>query len=432
MDLITANDRPGEYPPSWYAATRVPAPDRPPLSGDVRADLCVIGGGYTGLAAALFAARRGLSVVLVEAGRTGFGASGRNGGQVGTGQRLDQDDLERRFGNETARRLWAMAEDAKALVRDLCAGMPGTDWRPGIVSACRTAAEARDARGYAARLARDYGYDRIEPLDRADIAALLGTDVHAGGVVDRGAGHIHPLNFALGLAAAAEAAGARLHENTRALRIGRGTPVTVDCAGGARVTADRLVFAAGGYHGDLLPEVGARVMPINNFIVATEPLGDRMPLAEPVAAHDSRFVVNYWRPTPDGRLLFGGGETYGYRFPADIAAQVRRPLARVYPRLEHIRIDHAWGGTLAITTTRGPYMQRIGGNILAASLCSGHGVALSTLAGRMLGEAAAGDGAVIDLLTARLPPPFPGGRLLRWPILVLAMSWFALRDRLGL
>jgi gamma-glutamylputrescine oxidase len=431
MDLLTANDRAGEHPPSWYAATAVAAPRRPPLRGDATADLCIIGGGFTGLSAALHAARAGLSVLLIEAQRVGFGASGRNGGQVGSGQRLDQGDLERRVGRETARRLWDMTQEAKALVRDLAAAMPGADWRPGIVHALRSAGEVAAARAYAERLARDYGYGQIEPLDRDALAALIGTGAYAGGELDRGAGHIHPLNFALGLAAAAEAAGARIHEGARVTRIEEGDPARVWTALG-HVKAAHVVVACNGYLGRLVPKLAARIMPINNFIVATEPLGRRMPLAEPVAVADSRFVVNYWRPTPDGRLLFGGGETYGYRFPADIAAEVRPGLARVYPALARVRLDHAWGGTLAITTTRAPVLLRVAPNILAASACSGHGIALSTLAGRILAEAAAGQAGRFDLLAQLAPPPFPGGAALRWPILVLAMSWFALRDRLGI
>ncbi|MFN6976629.1 MAG: NAD(P)/FAD-dependent oxidoreductase [Gemmobacter sp.] len=431
MDLLTANDRPGEHPPSWYAATAVPAPRHPPLGGDARADLCVIGAGYTGLSAALHAARAGLSVIVLEAQRVGFGASGRNGGQVGSGQRLDQDTLEARTGRDAARMLWAIAEDAKALVRSLAADMPGTDWRDGIAYAQRKPADARAARVAAERLARDYGYAAIDPLDRAALAALIGTDVYAGGVLDRGAGHIHPLNFALGLAAAARAAGAAIHEGTRATGIARGAPLRVRTDRGT-VTADHVVVAGNGYLGGLVPEVAARAMPINSFIVATEPLGDRAPLAAPVAVADDRFVVNYWRQAPDGRLLFGGAETYGYRFPADIGALVRRPLARVYPGLADVRIDHAWGGTLAITTTRAPLVTRVAPGLLAASTCSGHGVALSTMTGRILAETVAGQTGSFDVMAALAPPPFPGGTALRTPILVLAMTWFALRDRLGI
>jgi len=208
--------------------------------------------------------------------------------------------------------------------------------------------------------------------------------------------------------------------------------VTVHTATG-QVVADHLILAGNGYLGGLDRRVAARVMPINNFIIATEPLGDRAGeiLAEPVAVADSRFVVNYWRLSGDGRLLFGGGESYGYRFP-DIAATVRKPMLQVYPQLKDVRIDHAWGGTLAITTNRMPCFVRLGPNVLAASACSGHGVALSTMAGRVMAEMVAGQSERFDLL-ANLPQArFPGGPAMRWPLLVLAMTWYSLRDRLGL
>lgn len=428
MNLLYANDRPGEHAPSWYAATAVPAPRRKPLHGDRRADVCIVGAGFTGLSAALHLARAGLSVVVLEAHRAGWGASGRNGGQVGSGQRLDQDWIEARLPGD-ARALWDIAEEAKALVRDLADSLPGVDWRPGIAHALRKPQEVAEARRYADRLARDYGYDRIEPLDRDALAALIGSDAYAGGELDHGAGHVHPLNLALGMAAQAEAAGARLHEGSPVLSVLPGNPARVRTAAG-QVTADHVILACNGYLGGLEPQVAARVMPINNFIVATEPLGDRAPLARDIAVADSRFVVNYWRQTPDGRLLFGGGESYGWRFP-DIAATVRKPMLRVYPQLADARIDHAWGGTLAITATRAPCFLRVRPNVLSASGYSGHGVALATMAGRILAVAVQGQAGQFDVM-ARLPVPrFPGGSLLRHPVLVLAMTWFSLRDRLG-
>jgi gamma-glutamylputrescine oxidase len=194
-----------------------------------------------------------------------------------------------------------------------------------------------------------------------------------------------------------------------------------------------VILAANGYLGDLEPKVASRVMPINNFIVATEPLGARARevLAEPVAVADTKFVVNYWRLSEDNRLLFGGGESYGYRFP-DIIKTVRKPMLEIYPQLAETRIDYAWGGTLAITVNRMPCFLRVQPNILSASGYSGHGVALATMAGRVMAEAIAGQAERFDLM-ARLPQPrFPGGVTLRWPLLVLAMAWFSMRDRLGL
>ena len=275
MNLLTANDRRGAYPASWYAATAAPHAPFPALEGATRADVCVVGAGFTGLSAALHLAQRGFDVVLLDAHRVGFGASGRNGGQVGSGQRLEQDALEDLVGRDDARRLWDMAEDAKALVGTLIdTHAMACTFHPGVAHACWRPREVARAHAYADKLARDYGYDRIEPLDRAGIAALTGSDAYAGGEIDHGAGHIHPLNFALGLAAAAARAGVRLHELSEVTDIAPGPPHRVTLAR-AEVTADHVLLACNGYLGRLDRQVAARVMPINNFVVATEPLGER-------------------------------------------------------------------------------------------------------------------------------------------------------------
>lgn len=433
LNLLHANDVQGEYPASYYAATRTPLDPFPALQGEVRADVAVVGGGYMGLSAALHLAEKGLSVVVLEAHRMGFGASGRNGGQVGSGQRQDQVWIEKTVGRDHARRLWDLAEDAKAMVRALIDRhqMPVT-FHPGVAHACYSEAEVREVHGYAEKLARDYGYSQLEPLDRTGIRRLIGSTAFVGGEIDRGAGHIHPLNFAIGLAKAAAAAGARLHENSEVLTLTPGAKAILRTARG-KVTADHVILAGNGYIGGLEPGYSSRVMPINNFMVATEPLGDRARdvLAEPVAVADSNFVVNYWRLSEDNRLLFGGGESYGYRFP-DILNTVRAPLLKIYPQLANVKITHAWGGTLAITMNRMPALMRPHPNVLAGSACSGHGVALSTLTGRLLAETVAGGAEGFDLL-ARIPQArFPGGAALRWPMLVLAMTWYSMRDRLGL
>ncbi|GGH55889.1 FAD-dependent oxidoreductase [Frigidibacter albus] len=432
MNLLFANDRAGEYPASFYAATAAPLERFAPLQGATRADVCIVGGGYTGLSAALHLAQRGLSVVLLEAHRIGFGASGRNGGQVGSGQRLEQDELEQIAGREAARRLWDLGEEAKALVQGLIAdhAMP-CKFAPGIVHACRKPSEVAHARAYAEKLQREYGYDKVQPLDREALHAILPSDAYCGGDIDRGAGHLHPLNFAIGLAQAAAAAGAVLHEGSTVTAIEQGPRPRVITQGG-HVEADHVILAANGYLGGLMPQVAARVMPINNFIVATQPLGPRVAdvLRENVAVADTRFVVNYWRLSEDNRLLFGGGESYGYRFP-DIARTVRGPMLEVYPQLSDAKIDYAWGGTLAITMSRLPCFLRVAPNILSASGYSGHGVALATLAGKVMAEAVAGQAERFDLLAGLPTPRFPGGVALRWPMLVLAMTWYGMRDRLG-
>ena len=433
MNLLYSNDRPGTYPPSWYAAT-TPAPERcAPLKGETRADVCVIGGGFTGLSAALHLAGRGYDVVLLEAHRVGFGASGRNGGQLGSGQRIEQTEIEKLVGREDADKLWTLAEDAKALVKDLIArhGID-CDLRPGIAHLGFTRREAVDEQRYAELLAGRYGYDQIEKLDRDAAQALCPSPKYVGGTLDMGAAHLNPLAFAFGLARAAQQAGVRIHEMTEVHHIDRGDPATVR-TGQGRVTADHVVLACNGYLGGLDGGVAARVMPINNFVVATEPLGndaDRV-LTRDVAVADTRFVINYFRLSPDKRLLFGGGESYGYRFPRDIAATVRKPMTEIFPHLRDVRIDHAWGGTLAITMRRLPYLARLAPNILNASGYSGHGLGTATHAGKLMADAIAGQAEGFDTM-ARIPTrPFPGGAGVRTPLLVLAMTWFSLRDRLG-
>lgn len=430
LDLLTANDRPGVHPASWYAATAAPGPALPPLRGEMRADAVVVGGGYTGLSAALHLAEAGLRVVLVEANRLGWGASGRNGGQLGSGQRRDQAWLERTCGREAAWALWDLAEEAKALVRDRIArhGI-ACDLRPGVAHVTHRAGEVGALGAEAEALERDYGYGALEVLDAAAVEALLATRAFRGGVLDRGAGHLHPLNFALGLGRAALAAGVTVHETSRVTAAGPGGIATAE----GRVRADFVLLACNGYLGGLQPAVSARVMPINNFIVATEPLGPGMLEGlqrSDVAAADSRFVVNYWRLSADRRLLFGGGESYGYRFPRDIAGLVRPRMAGIYPELGRVRIDHAWGGTLAITVNRMPAFQRLGPGMFSVAGYSGHGLAIATLAGKLMAEAVAGTAERFDLMAGLPQPAFPGGAALRAPLLALAMSWYALRDRL--
>lgn len=433
LDVLTANDRPGAWPPSWYAAT-APLPDpAPPARGALSADVCVIGAGFTGLSAALHLAERGYDTVLLDAHRAGWGASGRNGGQIAVGQRVGQDVLEARLGREMAARLWNIGLASVELVHGLCArhGID-CDYTPGLIHADHRARFVPESHAYVDKLRRDYGYDRIAPLDRAGLRALLDAPGYHGGAVDSGSGHLHPLKLALGLARAARGAGARLFEGSRATRVDPGDPVRVT-ADGATVTARFVLLAGNGYLGGLSAPVAARVMPINNFVVATEPLGAaraRALLPGNHAVGDSRFVINYFRRSPDHRLLFGGGETHGLRFPRDIAGLVRRPLEAVFPQLRGVGIEHAWGGTLGITLPRLPHVARIAGNILSAGGYSGHGVAMGTLAGQVMAEAVAGQAERFDLMASIPVPRFPGGAALRAPLLALAMTWYGLRDRL--
>ena len=433
LNLLHSNDRAGEYPASWYTDTADALPEFAPLAGKVRADVVVVGAGYTGLSAALHLAEAGMDVALIEAQRVGFGASGRNGGQLGSGQRMEQTGLEKLVGKDDAAKLWNLAEDAKDLVKSLIAKHEIDCYlAPGVAHACFSAKEAAHEHAYADHLADRYGYDQIQKLDHGQMQALCPSPAYHGGVLDLGAAHLHPLRYALGLARAAKAAGVRIYERSEVTAIDEAAPTTVHTKRG-QISGDHVILACNGYLGGLNGKVASRVMPINNFIAATKPLGDDAAriLTQDVAVADTKFVVNYFRLSHDKRLLFGGGESYGYRFPSDIAALVRKPMVEIFPHLRDVQIEYAWGGTLAITIRRMPYLVRLAPNILSASGYSGHGVGTATHAGALMAQAVRGQASGFDTM-ARVPvTPFPGGPALRTPLLMLAMTWYALRDRLG-
>jgi len=421
------------HPDSYYVATANAMPEHPTLRGSVDADVCVIGGGLTGVSAALHLAERDFDVVLLEAARIGAGASGRSGGQVHSGQRKGVLALERRFGETRARLLWQLAEEAKATVRQRIEGHAiACDLRPGVLTAAHKPGDATALQRTAERLAERYDYPHARYVSRDEIAAMLGTRRYFGGLLDRGACHLHPLNYVLGLADAAFAAGARLFEHSRAVRIEPTRPPVVATEHG-RIEARYVVLAMNGHLGRLVPELAGWIMPINNFMLATAPLGEgaaRALIRNDVAVADSKFVPDYFRLSPDRRLLFGGGETYGPRFPGDIKSFVRRYMLRVFPQLADVVVDYGWGGTLAITRARLPHFARLAPEVFVAHGYSGQGIALATLAGKLIAEAIAGTAERFDVMADLGLEPFPGGTLLRRPALIAGMLYYGLRDRL--
>ena len=418
------------YPETYYTATAVAPEPSPPLQESRRADLCVIGGGFTGLSTALHAARKGLSVVLLEARRIGWGASGRNGGQVGSGQRMEEDDLEAQCGDAWAKELWQLAEDAKALVRELVREHSiDCDLTDGQLVVAAKPDHADELKARVEHLRDRYGYDQVHYLERGELRERLDSDVYYGGSFDTGGFHLHPLNLALGLARACCNVGVSVYEGSPVLAYEGERPMRLRTPR-AEVVADEVVLACNGYLDKLEPRLAGHIMPINNFIAVTEPLEQPDALIRGGACvHDTRFVVNYFRMTPDNRLLFGGGENYRRRFPDDIAAFVRPNITGIFPQLADVRLDYAWGGTLAVTLSRLPHLGRIARNLWFAHGFSGHGISIGTLAGQLLAEALTGDRRRFDTL-ARLPVRrFPGGTLLRWPGMVAGMLYYALRDR---
>ncbi len=431
-NLLYANDRPGEHPTSYYAASAVPLSDFAPLDGDASCEVCVVGAGFTGLSAALHLAEAGLDVLVLDAHRVGWGASGRNGGQIGSGQRVVQGSLEKMVGKDDARRLWQIAQDAKDLLRSLVKRHRiECDLKRGNLHTMHRERFVAGARAYAEKLRTEYDYQHIRFVDREEVREMVGTDAYHGGTLDMDAGHLHPLSFARGLARAAVKAGARLHEMTEVKSCAAGDPCKV-VTGTGTVHAGFVILACNGYLGDLSAEVAARVMPINNYVIATEPLGDKQArelIRDDVAVSDSRFVINYYRLSADKRLLFGGRESYSYTFPRDIKRFVREAMLEIYPQLHDVRVDYGWGGTLAITMNRMPHVARLAPNVLSFSGYSGQGVALATLAGKLLADAIRSTSQSFELMEKLPTPRFPGGATLRWPLLVLAMTYYSLRDR---
>ncbi|MBA3519982.1 MAG: FAD-binding oxidoreductase, partial [Rhizobiales bacterium] len=321
-------------PPSFHRVAFPDAPAYPPLDGSRKADVCIVGGGYTGLSAALHLAEAGADVVLLEADRVASGASGANGGQLHSGQRRDVLWLEKRFGFERAKRLWDMAEDAKALVRSLIErfAIP-CDLRAGVIEALHKPALIRESAALVEALRSRYGYDRVELLERAQTVEALGSERFAGALRDGGGGHFDPYRFALGLARAASGQGAAIHERTPALSLGEaGGPVVRTARG--EVRADRVIVATDGRSGALEQITRRRMVGVNSFVVITDPLGPEgdsiLPGGE--SAADSRFVVRYWRKTAENRLIFGGGESSAGSVAADIGSFVRPHLLEIYPQ----------------------------------------------------------------------------------------------------
>lgn len=420
------------HPNSWYAATAHPAPERRALEDDHACDVCVVGGGYTGLSAALHLAERGYSVALLEAERVGWGASGRNGGQIVTGYNPSMSTLARWVGAEDARRLWELGEEAKSLLAERVERHAiDCDLRWGYLFAALKPRQDRELAAMEREWREDHGYGKARRVGRQEMRRLVASELYTGGLVDEGSGHLHPLNYALGLARAAEAAGVRIFEASRAVRIDRGAAPVVHTAAG-RVSARFVILAGNAHLGGLVPEIRSRIMPVATYILATEPLGEvraRSLIPSGFAVADVNFVLNYYRLTPDHRLLFGGGVSYSGRDAPGLAPRLRATMLRCFPQLADARTEHFWGGHVAITMNRTPHLGRVEPNILFAHGYSGHGVALSGLAGKLMAEAVAGTAERFDVF-ARIPHRrFPGGPL-RTPMLVTAMMWYRLRDLL--
>jgi len=421
------------YPDSFYAATAVGVRDYPTLDDDRQADVCVIGGGFSGLSAALNLAERGLDVVLLEAERIGFGASGRCGGLVGSGQRKEVLETEEMFGYERSKLLWDLAEMAKQEIRDRVEKHDiACDLQRGQLVGVHKKRYLGFAREMTDVLAERYDYPFCTALNAEETRDRVASKSFLEGMYDSEAMALHPLNFSLGLARAAAEAGVRVYERSRVVGYSQTDPAIVRTANGS-VKASFVVLACNAYLGKLEPRVAGKIMPINNFMIATEPLNEsraRQLINGRFGVHDTRFVVNYFRMSDDHRLLFGGGENYRAGFPGDIKKFVRPYMLKLFPQLKDVGIDYGWGGSLSVTVNRLPHLGRLQPNVFFAQGYSGHGISTATFAGKVIAEAVTGTADRFDVFADLPTHTFPGGTWLRYPGMVLAMLYYTIKDRL--
>jgi gamma-glutamylputrescine oxidase len=422
-----------EHAKSYYAATAHKQDARPALAGVERADVCIIGAGFSGISAALELAERGFSVIVLEAVRVGFGASGRNGGQIVNGYSRDLDVIAARYGADAGRQIAAMALEGGNIIRERIAKYAiACDHVPGMLFAALSAKQMRGLEHHK-KVWAGFGFDdQFDMVDAAHLSRHVRSNRYEGGMIDRKAGHIHPLNLVQGEAAAAESLGARIFENSPVVSVDCGAAPVVKTSSG-EVHAKFVLVCGNAYLGEVLPELSSKIMPVSTQILATEPLGEEAASLLPsnVCVEDCNYVLDYFRRTADNRLLYGGGIVYGGQDPASIRAKILPNMLKTFPELKDARIDFAWSGNFALTLTRFPQMGRLSPTVYYSHGDSGHGVTTTHLLGRILGEAVAGVAGRFDVFEKLPYFPFPGGRALRVPLTVLGSWYYRFRDTVG-
>jgi gamma-glutamylputrescine oxidase len=436
MSLLSADQQLTKN--SYYAATAARGAGCPALDSNVDCDVAVVGGGLAGLSAAIELADRGYSVVVLEAREVGWGASGRNGGQVIAGLACDPSTIEAQLGLEGSRRVWQMTLEALRLIdeRRERFGIE-CDWQSGFLSLAVSARKAHELQAWQAHMQAAYGYDTrwIAP---AEIGQWIASPRFHSGYFDPLGGHLHPLKYSLGLASAAARSGVRIHEGSAVTSIEPGSSARLRTARGS-VRASHVLLAGNVYLQGLAPTLEARIMPVGTYIVASAPLAPELAqslIPSRAAVCDTNFVLDYFRPTADQRMLYGGRVSYSTATPMNLAAAMQRRMAQTFPQLASTPVEYAWGGFVDISMNRAPDFGRLGdgrgdhGNVYYLQGFSGHGLALTGLAGRLVAEAIAGDAERFDVFARLRHRPFPGGRLLRMPALVAGMAYYRLRDLL--
>ena len=421
------------YPASYYAATANMTKERPALQEAKQTDVCVIGAGYTGLSTALFLLEKGFSVTVLEAAKVGFGASGRNGGQIVNSYSRDLDSIERSVDSSAAKLIGQMAFEGGRIIRERVARYNiQCDLKDGGVFAALSQKQMHHLEAQKALWER-YGYHQLELLDEQGIKRVVASDRYIGGMLDKQGGHIHPLNLALGEATAVESLGGVVYENSPAVRIERGEQPLIHTPTG-NVRAKFVVVAGNAYLGDLIPELAAKSMPCGTQVIATEPLDDELArslLPQDYCVEDCNYLLDYYRLSADKRLIYGGGVVYGARDPADIESIIHPKMLKTFPQLAKVKIDYAWTGNFLLTLSRLPQVGRLGNNIYYSQGCSGHGVTYTHVAGKVIAEALSGQAERFDAFASLPHYPFPGGQRFQAPLSALGALYYSLRDRLG-
>nr|WP_295739147.1 FAD-binding oxidoreductase [uncultured Acidocella sp.] len=419
---------------SYYAASANRQDARPALEGAIAAEICIIGGGFTGVNAALELAQRGRQVVLLEAVRIGFGASGRNGGQIVNGYSRDLDVIAQRYGVAAGRKIAGMAHEGGDIIRERVARYQiDCDLKPGGIFAALTQSQLRGL-AHHVKIWESFGYqDGFELLDQTGLQTHLKSQRYVGGLIDHHGGHLHPLNLVQGEAAAAEALGAVIHEGSPVTSVTFGDLVRVKTARG-EVTAKTVLVCGNAYLQGVLPALETRIMPVSTQVLATEPLGALAAelLPTDMCVEDCNYILDYFRRTADNRILYGGGIVYGGQDPASVRAKILPLMHKTFPNLKDARVDFAWSGNFALTLTRFPQIGRLAPNVYFSHGDSGHGVTTTHLLARLLAEAVSGESQRFDVFAGLPYFPFPGGRHLRVPLTVAGSWWYRFRDMLGL
>ena len=424
----------GSHTSNYYAASANPAPGRPALQGNHEIDVCIVGAGYSGLSTGLHLAEKGYNVAIIEGARVGWGASGRNGGQIVNGLNASLQTIKRRYGQDTATFVAGLVQEGGEIIRervkryDIQCDLKDLNIFTALTSAHMRELEER------MKLWESYGIRNQQMLSREQLRTHVKSDLYAGGLIDHSGGHMHPLNLALGEAAAFEQNGGTIYEMSTVTHVDHDAPRPVVRTENGSMTCKTLVLCGNAYLGHVVPELAPRVMPVSTQVMATEPLGEELAhelMPTDACVEDIRYILDYYRLSGDKRMLFGGGTVYGGADPRDIEAKLRRNMDKVFPQLKNVKVDYAWSGNFALSFSRVPQMGRLGENTYFAHGYSGHGVTGSHTFGRILSEAIDGDLSRFDVF-ANVPWfPFPGGRMFRVPYSVIGSWWYGLRDRLG-